>query len=71
MDIAPLKLFLQKEGREIEVEVKEGQTLIEVLKGIDLPLDGILVFDNGRPIPLDSLAHEFDVLTIISVSSGG
>ena len=70
-NLGSLKLLLQKESREIDVEVNEGQTMIEVLKEAGLPIDGILIFDNGRPVPLDSEANTFDVLTIINVSSGG
>lgn len=66
-----IRLILKKESREIEVPINEGHTLVQVLREADLPLDGVLVFDNGRPIPLDAPAQEFDVLTVINVSSGG
>jgi sulfur carrier protein ThiS len=66
-----LKLVLRREDREIDLGVSEGQTLIEVLKRADLPIDGVLIFDEDKPIPLDSTAAEFEVLTVINVASGG
>jgi hypothetical protein len=66
-----LKLLLKREGREIDVDVMGDQNLIEVLKRADLPVDGVLVFDGNAPIPLDSKAADFDVLTVVNVASGG
>ena len=69
--VEPLKLFLQREDREIHIRVKDGHTLIDILKEAGLPLDGVLIFNEGKPIPLDSPASEFGSLTVINVSSGG
>ena len=66
-----LKLVLKKESTEMEVKVEKDQTLIDIIRAAGLPLDGILVFNEGRPLPLDSKAFEFKTLTVINVSSGG
>lgn len=64
-------LELQREAREMEVEVEQGQSFIEVLKIAELPVDGVLVFAGGVPIPLDSEARSYERVTVVNVASGG
>lgn len=64
-------LNLQRESRQIEIEVEDSQSFIQVLRSARLPVDGVLVFSNGVPIPLDSEVEDHEMVTVINVASGG
>jgi sulfur carrier protein ThiS len=64
-------LELSREKREVEVNVTDEQTFIDVLGSEGMPLDGVLVFNKGDPVPIDSLVRGFDRVTVVNVASGG
>jgi hypothetical protein len=66
-----LKLKLQRESREIDVEVAGEETLIDILRGAGIPIDGVLVFKQGIPLSLDSKVNGLGIVTVLNVSSGG
>jgi sulfur carrier protein ThiS len=57
----------------LEVEADEGSNMIDIIRKVDQPVDGVLVFLGSRPVPLDTPIVEIGEaeLRIVSVASGG
>jgi sulfur carrier protein ThiS len=66
-----LMVDLKKEGRSLSVEKRDGWTLIEVLKDIGSPVDGVIVLSDDRPIPVDTYIKDLVSIVVINVASGG
>jgi len=58
--------------KEIKViDLKEGSTVLDLLKKINLKPDTIIVMKKNSPIPIDDVLKDKQSLSIIMVSSGG
>ncbi|MEA3557987.1 MAG: hypothetical protein U9R75_01910 [Candidatus Thermoplasmatota archaeon] len=66
-----LMVDLKKEGRSLSVKKRDGWTLIEVLKDIGSPVDGVIVLSDNGPIPVDTSIKDLTSIVIINVASGG
>lgn len=53
------------------VEVREGATVAEVLRRIQVPVDAVVVIRGETPIPADAPVSEGDRLRVVNVFSGG
>ncbi len=66
-----LNIDISREKRSIEVEVISSDRIIDILRRVDLPVDGVLVFMEDRPIPLDTALGDIENIKVINVASGG
>ncbi|MCK5772933.1 MAG: hypothetical protein KAH57_04025 [Thermoplasmata archaeon] len=66
-----IKVTLWRERRSIDVEIHDGDMVIDIVKKVGLPIDGTLVFDGDIPLPIDGEITGYPELKIISVASGG
>lgn len=55
------------------MEIDESSTIIDLVKRLDQPVDGVLVLSSGIPLPLDQQVGEVDgdEIELIAVASGG
>ncbi len=58
-----------KETKEVELE--EGATGMSLVESLDLTPDSIILARFQRPIPIDEPLTDGEILTLISVVSGG
>jgi len=59
-------------SRETEsVNIKEGCIVGDILNKLNLKPDTLIVMNNDKPIPIDSIITNNQELVIIEVSSGG
>lgn len=67
-----LKVHLSRENVTREVFIEDLATLIDVVRSLGLPPDGVLVLRNGAPLPLDHPVSSIkEEITMINVASGG
>jgi sulfur carrier protein ThiS len=66
-----LKVILTREGREKEIDVGEMDTVMDVIRSVEMPPDGVLAFSEDIPLPLDESIEGFDCIEIVNVASGG
>jgi sulfur carrier protein ThiS len=64
-----VKLSREKETKEIDL--KDGSTVMDLLKKLNLKPDTLIVLNNDLPIPVDDVLKDKQNLSIILVSSGG
>ena len=64
-------LILHRDEKEFSLDITPGDRVMDLLDGIGVPMDGVLVFRDGSPVPLDMEVREKMVLTVIRVASGG
>jgi sulfur carrier protein ThiS len=64
-----VKISREKEIKEIDL--KDGSTVIDLLKKLNLKPDTLIVLNNDLPIPIDDVLKDKQNLSIILVSSGG
>jgi sulfur carrier protein ThiS len=58
-----------KETKEVELE--EGATGMSLVENLDLTPDSIIIARSRTPIPIDEPLKDGEILTLISVVSGG
>jgi len=68
---AKATLILHREGKEFSLDITPGDRVMDLIDSIGVPMDGVLVFMDGSPVPLDMEVREEVVLTVIRVASGG
>ncbi len=66
-----IKIMLWRERRRIDVPIRNGDRVIDIIKKVGSSIDGTLVFDGDTPLPLDEEIIGSPELKIISVASGG
>jgi len=54
-----------------EIDIKEGSTIIDLLRIIHRRPDSVIVLKNKTPLPIDDIIPEDQELSIIQVASGG
>jgi sulfur carrier protein ThiS len=64
-----IKLSREKDTKEIDL--KDGSTVMDLLKELNLKPDTLIVLNNDLPIPVDEELKDKQNLSIILVSSGG
>jgi len=64
-----IKLSREKDTKEIDL--KDGSTVMNLLKELNLKPDTLIVLNNDLPIPVDEELKDKQNLSIILVSSGG
>ena len=58
-------------GEEGQLELPEGSTAADLVRGLGLPTVACLVLRAGRPVPIDEPLEEGDDLEVVYVASGG
>ena len=66
-----INVLMWREKRKIDVSFHVGDRVIDILRRLDSPVDGTLVFNDDDPLPLDMDVRGSMNLKIISVASGG
>ncbi len=66
-----IKITLWRERRNIDLTIRNGDRVMDIIKRVGLPIDGTLVFDGDTPLPVDGEIKGSPELKIISVASGG
>lgn len=69
--IRELDVYLQREDDSRVVKINPDLTLMALLVQLEMPVDGVIAFSEGVPIPLDDVVWDLRDLTIITVASGG
>jgi len=67
----PITLVLLREARSEKVPHTGGATVMDLIRGSGLPVDGTLAFYDDRPVPLDHMPEPGSRLTLVTVASGG
>jgi len=68
---AKATLIMHRGGENLSLDIASGDRVMDLLDGIGVPLDGVLVFREGTPVPLDMEVEAGMVLKVIRVASGG
>lgn len=67
-----VRIELTRENEVRDIEVPSDASVIDLVRSINLPVDGVLVLSGNVPIPLDLPVREAgDDLKVINVASGG
>jgi len=66
-----IKVKLPRNKQLKEITIKEGSTVEDLLKKINIKPDTIIVMDKNQPVPTDDILNEGQELTILQVASGG
>lgn len=66
-----LKVILTREGREKEIDIGGVDTVMDVIRYVEMPPDGVLAFSRNLPLPLDESIEGLDCIEIVNVASGG
>ena len=72
-DLVTIRVDLSRSGRSENVSISMDSTVIDLVRKLNEPIDGVIVLQDGRPIPLDQTIDMVrnSVLKVISVASGG
>ena len=70
-DDGKITVVLHRGDREVKVEMEPGDRIMDILDRIEVPLDGVLVFRDGVPVPVDEEAIGIHRIRVIRVASGG
>lgn len=66
-----MKVYLEKEDREVEIKVTGEVPLNEILKEMDVSLSSVIIVKNGFVCLEDELVSSKDEIKLLSVVSGG
>ena len=67
-----ISVHLSREDRTEEVHSDGIGTLMDLVKLLGLPPDGVVILNDGIPQPLDKMINgKVKKLTVINVASGG
>ena len=66
-----IRIFLTREKQKRTLSVNPGDTVLDLLSSLKIHPDGVLVFSENEPIPLDENVEGMDELKIVNVASGG
>ena len=65
-----IRIRLLPEGKMLESK-GGGSTIIEVLRGMGIKPDTVIVLREGKPVPIDDKVNKNDKITILKVVSLG
>jgi len=71
IDSMKITVIIMPENSIIEVDLKSGSKVYDVLKKINLKPDACIVLKGNAPIPVDEILDEEQELSILQVASGG
>ena len=54
-----------------DVEIRQGSTVSEILRSIQLRPDAFIVLRKNTPIPIDEALNHDEELCLLQVASGG
>jgi sulfur carrier protein ThiS len=66
-----IKIKLSRTNETKQLKIKEGSTIKDLLKTINLKPDTVIVMTKETPIPIDDELKDEQEITVIQVSSGG
>ena len=64
-----ISVKLSREKVIKEIDLKDGSTVMELLKKLNLKPDTLIVLNNDLPIPIDEVLKDKQYLSIIMVSN--
>ena len=62
---------LSRTNEKKEIELKEGSTVEDLLKEIEIKPDTVIIIYENNPIPVNSTLVNNQFIKLIQVSSGG
>jgi sulfur carrier protein ThiS len=66
-----IKVKLSRTNETKQLKIKEGSTIKDLLKTINLKPDTVIVLNKEIPIPIDDELKDKQEIIVINVSSGG
>jgi sulfur carrier protein ThiS len=66
-----ISVKISREKDKKEINLRDGSTVIDLLKKLNLKPDTLIVLNDDIPIPIDDVLKDKQNLSIILVSSGG
>ena len=66
-----IRVKLSREKGIKEIDLKDGSTVTDLLKKLNLKPDTLIVMNKDLPIPVDDVLKDKQNLSIVLVSSGG
>ncbi len=66
-----MKVFIEKTNETIDVKLKEGDKLVNILDRLNINISSIILVKNGEVCLEDSKVTDSDEIKILSVVSGG
>ena len=66
-----ISVKLSREKNIKEIELKNGSTVMDLLKKLNLKPDTLIVMNKDLPVPVDDVLKDKQDISIIIVSSGG
>jgi len=58
-------------GREEEIELSEGSSVLDLLAGLGVSRETVIVFVNGRIVPEEKVLREGDEVVVHPIVTGG
>ena len=66
-----MKVTITQDGEETLLDLAAGSTILDALSEMEIPPDIVLTFMGGKPVPIDTLLQDGDVVKLLVVVSGG
>ncbi len=68
-----INVHLEREKERISMDIDSDSTLMDLIREIGQPIDGILIFNGHEPLPLDTVLNDIkgNDIRLITVASGG
>jgi len=66
-----MEIFLEKDNKTIELEIKESKSLKNILKELDVSVESVILIKNDEICLEDELINNYDKIKLLSVVSGG
>ncbi len=73
VEFVTIRADIARSGRTENISLPMSSTIIDLLRKLNEPIDGVIVLQDGRPIPIDQTVDMVrnSELKVISVASGG
>ena len=66
-----MRVTLRWMGREEEIELSEGSSVLDLLAGLGVSRETVIVFVNGRIVPEEKVLREGDEVVVHPIVTGG
>ncbi len=68
-----INVHLERENERIVIDIDRDSTLMDLIREMGQPVDGVLIFNGPEPLPLDTLMTDIkgNDIRLIAVASGG
>ncbi|MBX8637106.1 MAG: MoaD/ThiS family protein [Thermoplasmata archaeon] len=60
-----------RERKDLDIELKEGITVLELLKAISVRPEAVVTFRDDVPVPVDAAVADGDTFIFVEAASGG